>query len=313
MASPRPGPAPTRSWSVARRPRRVRSRRPGARISERRRSENTRAAVIFALSIVAVAGLGAVAFVNRAPALDEGNGCVRGQLVPPAHTVVLIDQTDSLGQRQIDYVKTLILLEYDRLQPGERLTVRPIDENPDSSAREFSRCRVRRGADVLGIGANPEMIEADFRRIVGNPLNNYLNSLAEAPTAEVSPILETIASALDSPDFGANVPERRLIVISDMAQHSPLADQYARPQALALRPDSRELLHRDLSGVDVRVHYIRRPSLVGLQNAAHREFWTRWLRSEGADVQLGWGLQMVDGSPSPGGRRGDPRPQGAGG
>ena len=277
-----------------RRPVRSGASRVGARHNERRRSENARAAVIFALSVVAVVGLGTVAFVNRAPALDEGNGCVRGQLVPPAHTVVLIDQTDSLGQRQIDYVKTLILLEYERMKPGERLTVRPIDENPDSTAREFSRCRVRRGADVLGIGANPEMIEADFRRIVGNPLNNYLNGLATAPTAEASPILETIASAIDSPDFGENVPERRLIVVSDMAQHSELANQYGQPESYSLTPEARDLLRRDLHHVAVRVHYVRRPNLIGLQNEAHRQFWSGWLKSEGADVQLGWGLQMVD-------------------
>ena len=279
---------------MARRTRRV-QRRP--RVTDRRRSENTRAFVIFALSILAVLGLGAVAFVNRAPALDEGNGCVRGQLVPPGHTVVLIDQTDPLGRRQIDYVKTLILLEYERLKPGERLTVRPIDADPDSTAREFSRCRVRRGADVLGIGANPEMIEADFRRIVGRPLNEYLNGLANVPTAAASPILETIATAVDSPDFGANVPERRLIIVSDMAQHSGQASQYGQPPQLELAPSASDFLRRNLADVDVRVHYLRRPALSALQTPAHREFWTRWLRSNGARVELDWGTQMVEPRP----------------
>jgi len=273
-----------------------RTRRPAPRRwqNERRRSENTRALVIFALSLAAVIGMGTIAFVNRAPALDEGNGCVRGQLVPPGHTVVLIDQTDALGKRQIDYVKTLILLEYERLKPGERLTVRPIDADPDSGEREFSRCRVRRGADVLGIGANPEMIEADFRRVVGNPLNNYLNSLANVPTAEASPILETIASVADSPDFGANVPERRLVVVSDMAQHSGQASQYGHPEGYALSPAARDFLARNMHGVHVRVHYVRRPALAEMQSDAHRQFWTDWLKSEGADVQLGWGTQMVE-------------------
>jgi hypothetical protein len=282
---------------VARQTRRAAARRP--RVSDRRRSENARALVIFAFSLLAIVGLGTVAFVNRAPALDEGNGCVRGQLVPPGHTVVLIDQTDSLGRRQIDYVKTLILLEYERLAPGERLTVRPIDADPDSTEREFSRCRVRRGSDVLGIGANPEMIEADFRRVVGNPLNNYLNGLANVPTAEVSPILETIATAVDSPDFGANVGERRLVIVSDMAQHSRQASQYGEPADLTLSPQARDFLARNLNNVDVRVHYVRRPSLSGLQTPAHREFWTKWLRGEGARVELGWGTQMVEPRPEP--------------
>ena len=256
--------------------------------------ENRRAAVIFVLSLLAIGGIGAMAFVSRAPALDDGSGCVRGELVPPAHTVVLVDQTDSLTQRQIDYAKTLILLEYERLKPGERLTVRPIDEDPDSKAREFARCRVRRGSDVLGVGANPEMIEADFRRIVGDPLNTYLDSLASVPTAEASPILETIASAVDSPDFGSNVGDRRLVIVSDMAQHSEQVNQYGLSEGFPVSTEARELLRRELKDVDVRVHYVRRGSLTGLQTEAHRAFWRSWLAGEGADVQLGWGLQMVD-------------------
>lgn len=251
--------------------------------------------MIFTLSLFAVAGLAGMAFVSRAPALDEGSGCVRGELVPPAHTVVLVDQTDSLSRRQIDYAKTLILLEYERLAPGERLTVRPIDEDPDSAAREFSRCRVRRGSDVLGVGANPEMIEADFRRIVGNPLNKHLDSLAHVPTAEASPILETIATALDGPDFGSNVARRRMVIVSDMAQHSDQVNQYEQEAAgFPVSAQARDLLARDLEGVTVRVHYVKRASLQPIQTETHRQFWREWLSQEGADVELGWGLQMVD-------------------
>ena len=47
-------------------------------------------------------------------------------------------------------------------------------------------------------------------------------------------------------------------------------------------------------GWQVRVHYVRRPELVRLQTQSHRDFWVRWFEQAGADVQLGWGLQMVD-------------------
>jgi hypothetical protein len=271
--------------------------RRGGRISEQRRTENRRAFAIFTLSLIAIAGIATVAFVSRAPALDEGNGCISGQLVPPAHTVVLVDQTDSLTQRQINYTKTLILLEYERLKPGERLTVRPIDEDPGSTDREFSRCRVRRGSDVLGVGANPEMIEADFRRIVGDPLNSYLDGLANVPTAEASPILETIASAVDGPDFGSNVADRRLVIVSDMAQHSEQANHYGLSAEFPVSVQARDLLRRNLAGVEVRVHYVRRANLSDVQTPAHREFWRDWLEAGGADVDLDWGLQMVDPRP----------------
>jgi hypothetical protein len=246
------------------------------------------------MSVLALGGAGALAWVSRTPELDRSTGCPAGQLVPKTHTVVLVDQTDALSPRQIDYAKRLILLEYQRLPTGGRMTVRPIDADPESVARDFSRCRVRRGDEVAGIATNPDLIEAEFRRSVGDALNRYLDGLESARTAEASPILETVGTVAEAPDFGPNVDARRLVLLSDMAQHSGRVDQYGAPGVYALDGGARELLPRNFSGVDVRVHYLRRPSLARLQGPAHERFWRSWFDAAGADVQLGWGLQLAE-------------------
>jgi hypothetical protein len=275
--------------------RRRRARRPAPRpVSERRRAEDRRAFVILGLTLLAIGAVGALLYASRTPAVDEATGCGRGDLTPPAHTVVLIDQTDRLTRTQINYVKVLIQSEYQRLSPQAKLTVRPISSDPDRGVREFARCRVRRGTEVSGVTNNPDMIEDAFRRIVGDALNDYLNDLEDAPTAEASPIVETVAAVADAADFGRNVRERRLVIVSDMAQHSPALNQYAEPGSYAVTPEVRQVFGRELEGVAVRIHYVRRPELARLQTRSHRDFWTDWFRSEGADVQLGWGLQMVD-------------------
>ena len=281
---------------MARRPdRRRRVRRPAPRpVSDRRRQEDRRAFVILGTALLAVAAVGALLWVSRAPALDEETGCGRGAITPPAHTVVLIDQTDRLTRTQINYVKVLIQSEYQRLSPQAKLTVRSISSDPDRDVREFARCRVRRGTEVSGVTNNPDMIEDAFKRIVGDALNQYLNDLEKAQTAEASPIVETVAAVADAADFGRNVPERRLVIVSDMAQHSPALNQYAQPGAYTVTPEVQQVFGRELEGVDVRVHYVIRPELARLQTRSHRQFWTDWFRSEGADVRLGWGLDMVD-------------------
>jgi hypothetical protein len=260
----------------------------------RKASEDRRAILIVAASVLALGGAGALAWVSRTPPVETETGCPRGQLVPDVHTVVLVDQTDALTPRQIDYAKALILLEYQRLPRGGRLTVRPIDADPESVARDFSRCRVRRGEEVAGIATNPDLIEAEFRRSVGDALNGYLDRLETQATAEASPILETVGTVAEARDFGPNVDERRLVLLSDMAQNSARVDQYALPGAYALDAGARELLPRNFSGVDVRVHYLRRPSLARLQGAVHERFWRSWFDAAGADVQLGWGLQLAE-------------------
>ncbi len=271
---------------------RKRRLRPG---EARRRADTRRAVIILVLAVLAIVGVGAALYVSRAPNLDVATGCPVGQLVPPEHTVVLIDQTDPLTPRQIDYAKSVILAEYARLKPEGKLTIGAIRAEVGQDEHDFSRCRVRRGADVSDVTANPEMIEAQFRRTVGDALNDYLNSLRHVPTAPRSPIIETVDAALDAPDFGPTVKARRLAIISDMAQNSPEISEY-RGAGSGLDPSGgvRDELSRDMHGVAVRIHYVRRPALAAIQTPDQRAFWTDWFRRQGAEVKLGWGLQLVD-------------------
>jgi len=251
--------------------------------------------IILALAVLAIVGVGVALYFSRSPKLDIATGCPAGQLVPPEHTVVLIDQTDPLTPRQIDYVKGVILAEYARLKPQGKLTIASISAEVGQDDHDFSRCRVRRGADVSDVTANPEMIEAQFRRTVGDALNDYLNGLRHAPTAQRSPIIETVDAALDAPDFGPTVKARRLAIISDMAQNSPEMTEYKGPGS-GLDPSDavRDELSRDMHGVVVRIHYVRRPALAAIQTPDQRAFWTDWFRRQGAQVKLGWGVQLVD-------------------
>jgi len=288
---------------MARRPDRRRSGRPAPprrrrAASDRARAENRRAYWILAAAGLAVVVVALVLFFNRTPAINPQTGCISGALTPDQNTVVLIDQTDPLTPRQIAYVKTLILAEYARLHTGGALTIRAIDANPESADREFSRCRVRRGSEVLGVASNPDLIEADFKRIVGDALNSYLNSLRSVPTAPKSPILEAVDSALDAPDFGPNVKDRRLILVSDLAQNSDHVSEYKGPgSGLRLDWPTQNDLARDMHGLVVRIHYVRRPQLGAIQTPEQREFWLDWFRRNGAEVKLGWGLQLVDPPP----------------
>ncbi|WP_158915928.1 hypothetical protein [Caulobacter sp. S45] len=279
---------------------RERARRPVKRrlrpAEVRRRKDTRRAIVILAVALVAVIGVGVLVFSTRTPELDPATGCIAGQTVPHEHTVVLIDQTDPLTSHQVDYVRALILAEYDRLRPYGELSIRGVRSDPDDAGQTFSRCRVRRGSEVSGVASNPEMIEQAFKRTVGDGLNSYLNSLRNVPTAPHSPIMEAVDSVVDGADFGSTVKARRLLLVSDMAQNSDLVSEYRGPGS-GLDPDAqaRETLTRDLHGVAVRIHYVRRPKLGEIQTSAQRDFWRQWFTGQGANVKLGWGLQLVDG------------------
>ena len=262
----------------------------------RRRKDTRRAVLILSLALAAVVGVGVLLFATRTPPTDPQTGCIVGQGVPHEHTVVLIDQTDPLTRGQVDYVKALILAEYDRLRPYGELSIRGIRADPDDAGESFARCRLRRGAEVLGVAANPDMIEAAFKRTVGDALNAYLEGLRHVPDAPRSPIMEAVDSVVDGADFGPTVARRRLVLVSDMAQNSAQVSEYhGAGSGLDPSAEARETLTRDLHGLTLRIHYVRRPELAAIQTAAQRDFWRSWFAGQGANVKLGWGLQLVDG------------------
>lgn len=272
-----------------------------SRRAERKAKEHRRAITILSLAVAVIAMVGVAIFATREPQRDPVTGCPVGAL-PLAHTVIIVDQSDRYSPRQIYYAQSVILLEYDRLLPGERLTVVGLSPNPDLPQRILSKCRLRRGSDVVGFVTNPMMVEETFNRVVGHELSSFTRELATTETAPRSPIMETITAMLDSIDFSAGVPNRRLVLISDMAQFSdfpgsPRISHYPNSGHVefGLRDDARHRFRRDMSGLVVRVHYLRRDSLAAIQTPEHEAFWRAYFADFGAtNVQLGWGPNLVE-------------------
>lgn len=225
-----------------------------------------------------------VAMVVLKPAdVNPLTGCPRGDGAPKAHTVILIDETDQLSRNELRFVKDLIMTEYRWLPLMGRLTVRNIVAD-STTAQDITICRVAEGSSTGGLIDNDRAIRERFDAIAGARLEALFKDLANAPVQDASPIMETIAESVDRSDFGANVHQRRLVVLSDFAQHSDLFSMYsdrwrrtgAIPEAAA------DELERDLRGLDVRLQYVRRRSLANLQGADHRKFWETYIDDQEA-------------------------------
>lgn len=271
-------------------------RRPGGRVSRQDHLAKQNRLAIGIFVVVALIVLAVVfALVTSQPAKVDAAGCAADGSAPKAHTLILLDETDSLSPTQIAYARALILAEYRRLQPQEKLTVSFIDADPSAANRSFARCRVRLGKEVSELTGNPELVQRQFKKVVGDELDRFTSALATTPTADKSPILEAVDGVLELPDFGPNVPERRLVILSDMAQNSDQFSQYGpKGGASPLPPAVASALAREeLKGVDVRIHYLRRPTLARIQTPQHKAFWKRWFEGQGARTQIGWGLQLV--------------------
>lgn len=231
------------------------------------------------------------ATVFRDVKISQTTGCPLGNKTPPAHTIILVDETDKLSARELKYLGSLIRTEYLWLPDGGRLTVRNITGDADAT-EEILICRINDGSNVLGIARNKRKVEKDFQRIAGARLTALLEGLAAARPQPASPIAEFISQTMERPDFGANVPRRRLVVYSDFVQHSSLFSQYhVRHHQYRIGEQTESEIHHDMTGVTVRLQYVPRRSLSGIQGAGHKEFWESLLKNMGAnDIAIGHDL-----------------------
>jgi len=271
-----------------------------------RLKQDRMAYTIFALSGVAIAVL--VYFLIQ-PGPNED--CVRHAGAPERHTVVLIDQTDVLSPEQIGYVKRLIMAEYARLQQQDLFTLVGLNPNDSGSSEpatqttapasdrpriQFSRCRVALSEEAVVWRENPMLIDQAFRESFGTPLSNAFDAMDNMPPAANSPIIEQIDILAATANFSSPSISRRLVIVSDMAQYTDPGESHYPP---ANEPDARFTLpaHDDfgaaanLSGMEVRIHYIRRDGLERTQTQDHPAYWTAYFRNSGVtDVRVGWGF-----------------------
>lgn len=264
------------------------------RPEDRRRRDDRMGIILISLAILVATFVGIVVYATREPKRNSENGCPIGEhTAPPARTFILVDQTDALSRKELDFARDLIRNEYFWLPINGVLTIRTITGSVDDNADAMTVCRVKVGSEGNGITNNAAALDKQFRSMVGDRLTKFLDALQNAPTQQASPIAESVDELYQRTDFGRDIKLRRVVVLSDMAQYSGLYSQYGRkpahryqvPEALV------EQYAPDMTGSAIRLQYVKRSS-IPFQGNAHKAFWQHYFEHLGADVAIGHALDL---------------------
>src|SRR5262249_20731981 len=134
--------------------------------------------------------------------------------------VIIADTTDALTSNQLRQLKVAIMRARDDLPVYSKLTLLFLDAGAPYEPREiFSMCNPGSSANSNPLFATASHLDKRWKDSFGQPLDDTIAWLKSAPTAEASPIMETIAAATQRPDFDSRIPKRKLIVVSDLLQH----------------------------------------------------------------------------------------------
>jgi len=245
---------------------------------------NVLGVVLIVLAMVVLGGLAGAAFVLRAPPTDAETLC-RTDAPLGAHTIVLVDSTDRLEARHRRKLRAVLAQERERLAQFDRLTIMRINvRRPQEPAILFSKCLPRPPEQTNPLFENARMTQERWDEDFAGALDRALRSAQSGGAQGASPIVAALRAVAADPDFGPEIPRRRLVLMSDLLEHDPegfslyVSDaDYAswRAAAPAGAPD--------FARIDLRVVPIDRPDHAERQAVALARFWPAFF--DAADVQ----------------------------
>jgi hypothetical protein len=258
--------------------------------SSKRKRRQTLAGFLFlgiALLIIgAIIGIRHYAQEANVP-LDKETLCpING---PKSITVLVLDLTDPFTLTQREALRKKLTDIKDDLPVLGEIEVYLIQPLTDKLLSPLlTICNPGRGKDVNPLIANRNLFERKWHEY-SQRLETKLDETIQKPLSDpVSPIIESLKSIAISSFAGK--PKRdidkKLIVVSDMIQHSLALNQYTDIKPFSSFQQSNDFfaLRSDLRDVNVTVIYVRRSNASKIQGRKHIEFWQNYFSAMGASL-----------------------------
>ncbi len=216
--------------------------------------------------------------------IDKETLCIRGKAVT-SHTILLLDKTDAVNKRQRTSIIEIVEDTRNRLNSGDKISLFLLEGSPKAMpTAKISLCNPGQGNNVNPFFKNPKKIQKKYNDKFKVPLDEILSSMLIAGEADSSPIVETIENLFSRKDFDQTVPERRLVIISDLLQNSRRFSHYKKDKTYnQLNHDSEVFIYNleEFINTKVSVYYINRNIKKTTQNILHLEFWESVLVNAG--------------------------------
>ncbi|MCY4237087.1 MAG: hypothetical protein OXC93_01815 [Rhodospirillaceae bacterium] len=234
-----------------------------------------------ALVIVILVGMAALWFQNRSEGTGE-NLCP-AKSGPAAGLAVLLDLTDPLENVQIERLRGILDRRIAEAVPNTLIAVGAVHADTGARGADFALCKPESGERANEIYENPRMIAERYRKKFRLPFDKILERMLRSPKADSSPIMESLQALLvgTSGFVDAKYP-RRVIIVSDLLQHSAAFSFYRRDRwATFVRSPNAQRLAGRLNGVVVEICRVPRPN-ARIKKAEVDDFWVNYFERAGA-------------------------------
>ena len=217
---------------------------------------------------------------------------------PSQVTAILVDTTDGLGSiSRADILGRLDDLVSES-SPDEMMIVYEASQSlANTFAPQIKVCNPGDPDAADPLISSPGLIRRALEERFRDPLTRMFKNLVDSDEAAVSPVMETI-QAISVTVFARGAYEalpKRLILISDLLQHSDHLSLYREPldyDAFA-RGTGAQALQTNLRDVELEILFVPRRAHSRFGSSIRLiKFWERWINEQGGQVER---VSRIDG------------------
>lgn len=257
-----------------------RSRR---KYGSRRGSSNVGWYIAIGVCVLVIVGVfvGSQTLISKSK-INQATLCHTGG--PVNVTAILLDLTDPLSNTQQARLKTIIENEIASSSTDTMISLGIVSEEPQRWGSLFAKCKPATGEQANALYENPSLIADRYQREFLIPISDKIGATLVGQAENQSPVMEALQSLIAStPDFTRARGQRKLVIVSDMLQHSDTLSFYRGQDWEYFSGRDGELrLAANLQNVSVEVLRIPRSG----KNIPSRElvenFWTRYFDRQGS-------------------------------
>ncbi len=219
-----------------------------------RQQANRRYAIGTATVIGALAALTLTVWIFRPANLDPTTLCPTTRPLA-GHTVVIVDRTDRWTPAMNGALTDLIETAQRDTRRYQKFSIVSLDAN-QSVHPVFSVCNPGAPSFWADLYRGHRYTQHDYEQRFVGAAEQVMEAVSQPSQASASPIVEYVHRWLGSDDFNASIADRRMVLVSDMRQHSPLYSIYRARSGDGLAPIVQRQFGPSAHGVAFDVYFV---------------------------------------------------------
>jgi hypothetical protein len=197
------------------------------------------------------------------------------------HTVVIVDRTDRWTPAMSAALTQIIENAQRETQRYQKFSIVSLDAE-QSVHPVFSVCNPGEPTFWSDLYRGRRYTSRDFEERFVDAADRVVEAVSAPSQASSSPIVEYVHRWLGSDDFNASMPNRRLILVSDMRQNSPLYSIYSAHDGGQLDQVVERQFGPSAEGVAFDIYFVAHGRDHNVSEDAVRAAWDRAFGQIGA-------------------------------